>query len=442
MLRNTSQHRSRRRVVRTAGVIASVAVAALLASCAGSGPSSGASSDGVTLWGITSDQEEILDPSVADWNGANPDEQIEASYFEGEAYKTKIRTAIGADAGPTLIYNKGGGTLQSYVEAGKVIDLSEPLGDDLDRFLPFALEPVTIDGGVYAVPMKAVAPVVIYYNEKVMADAGVEPPQTWDELLDAVTALNEAGVAPFALAGAAKWPELMWLEYLADRIGGPDVFNAILAGETDAWSDPAIVESTEKIQDLVRAGGFAEGFASVTTDSSADAALLYTGKAAMLLQGTWVNSTFREQAPDFAADGLGYMSFPTVAGGVGDPANIVGNPTSYFSVSADATEEEQKVAIDYLKKGLWDEPFVDRLIEANQVPPLADIDDTIAELDDAEFGGLVYQMISDAPSFQMSWDQALPPAQAQEMLTNLDRLFNLQITPEEFSDAMNETLGS
>lgn len=441
MLRTSSSTlRPHRSVPRAVGVIAALSIATLLVSCSGSGASS--ASKGVTLWGITSDQEEIIDPSVADWNDANADDQISATYFEGEAYKTKIRTAIGADAGPSIIYNKGGGTLESYVDAGKVIDLTGPLGDDLDRFLPFALDPVTIDGGVYAVPMKAVAPVVIYVNEDVMDAAGVDAPETWDELLDAVAKLNKAGVAPFSLAGAAKWPELMWLEYLADRIGGPEVFNAILAGEKDAWSHPAIIEANEKIQELVEAGGFADGFASVTTDSSADAALLYTGKAAMLLQGTWVNNTFREQAPEFAEDGLGYLPFPTVEGGTGDPANIVGNPTSYFSVSADASKEEQAVAIDYLKSGLWDDAFVDRLVDANQVPPLAGIDDTIAELDDADFGGLVYEMISDAPNFQMSWDQALEPGQAQEMLTNLDRLFNLQITPEEFSDAMNATLSS
>ncbi|MEU1970774.1 extracellular solute-binding protein [Microbacterium sp. NPDC019599] len=437
MLRTSTSSRGARRAARAIAATAALGAAVLLASCASGG--GGGGSQAVALWGITSDQE-IIEPSVADWNTANPEQPIEASFFEGEAYKTKIRTAIGAGAGPTIIYNKGGGTLASYVDADKVIDLTEALGDDVDRFLPFALDPVTFDGAVYAVPMKAVAPVVIYYNEDVMDAAGVEPPRTWDELLDAVEDLRAAGVAPFALAGAAKWPELMWLEYLADRIGGPEVFNRILAGEDDAWSDPAILEANTMIQDLVRAGGFAEGFASVTTDSSADAALVYTGKAAMLLQGTWVNNTFREQAPDFAESSLGYLTFPTVEGGIGDPANIVGNPTSYFSISADASEAEQETAIDYLRTGLWNDTYVDRLIAANQVPPLAGIGDAIAEAPDAEFGALVYELISAAPSFQMSWDQALEPAQAQEMLTNLDRLFNLQITPKEFSDAMNETL--
>ena len=40
----------------------------------------------------------------------------------------------------------------------------------------------------------------------------------------------------------------------------------------------------------------------------------------------------------------------------------------------------------------------------------------------------------------MSWDQALPSAQAQELLTNLSQIFLLQITPEEFVEKMNATL--
>jgi raffinose/stachyose/melibiose transport system substrate-binding protein len=45
-----------------------------------------------------------------------------------------------------------------------------------------------------------------------------------------------------------------------------------------------------------------------------------------------------------------------------------------------------------------------------------------------------------APNFQLSWDQALDPKPAAELLTNLDRLFLKQITPQQFSDNMNKTI--
>ena len=57
------------------------------------------------------------------------------------------------------------------------------------------------------------------------------------------------------------------------------------------------------IQQLVDAGGFAEGFSSIATDSNADLALLFTGKAAMILQGSWAYANFKTSAADFVSAG-------------------------------------------------------------------------------------------------------------------------------------------
>ena len=50
--------------------------------------------------------------------------------------------------------------------------------------------------------------------------------------------------------------------------------------------------------------------------------------------------------------------------------------------------------------------------------------------------------MQNAPHFQLSWDQALPPQQATELLTNLSQVFLGQITPDQFVTAMNATLQS
>jgi len=194
------------------------------------------------------------------------------------------------------------------------------------------------------------------------------------------------------------------------------------------------------IQQLVSAGGFVDGFSSVTADSNADVALLYTGKAAMMLQGAWVYGTFQTQAADFVKSGLGYTTFPAVPGGKGDPADIVGNPSGYFSVSSAASKAQQKAAVSFLTKGVFDSGYIDRMIKKGQVPPIQNIDSKIASAG-SDFGTGVYNLTKAAPNFQMSWDQALPPAQATALLTNLDQLFNKQITPQQFSDNMNKTIG-
>ena len=258
-----------------------------------------------------------------------------------------------------------------------------------------------------------------------------------------VKTFNSKGIAPFSLAGASKWPELMWLEYLADRTGGPEAFQQVLAGKKDAWSNPAFKQSLQKIQQLVKANGFINGFQSITADANADIAAYYTGKAAMVLQGSWVYPNFKNDAKEFfAAGNVGYVNFPAVAGGKGDPANIVGNPANFWSVSSTSSSGTQKSAEAYLNKAVLDDKYVDTLLKGGAVPPIKGIEGKIAKLDDADYLGWVYKRAVDAPSFQLSWDQALPPAQAQALLTNLDQVFLGQMTPQGFVDAMNATIGS
>jgi len=55
----------------------------------------------------------------------------------------------------------------------------------------------------------------------------------------------------------------------------------------------------------------------------------------------------------------------------------------------------------------------------------------------AEFDTTIYNSVQSAPNFQYSWDQALPPAQATPMLSNLQQIFNLKETPAQFVAAMN-----
>ena len=62
--------------------------------------------------------------AVDRFNKANPNGQIAATTFQNDAYKTKIKTAIGAGQAPTIIWGWGGGSLRSYVAAGQVDDLT------------------------------------------------------------------------------------------------------------------------------------------------------------------------------------------------------------------------------------------------------------------------------------------------------------------------------
>ncbi|MCT2591721.1 extracellular solute-binding protein [Streptomyces sp. N2-109] len=426
---------------RSGMTLAAVMSVAVMTACGGSEPGEGSDAGAASAWALTGGSEDAFRASFDSWNNAHPDQKISSEWFANDAYKEKIRTAVGSGKSPTLIYSWAGGTLADYVRNDSVVDITDGTRDLVDRVLPSVAANGTVDGRTYAVPNTQSQPSVLYYNRKLLDDAGVEPPATWEELMAAVEKLKGDGVTPVALAGQSVWPELMWIQYLTDRIGGPEAFQRVLDGKPGAWSQPAITEAATRIKELVDAGAFGEGFASVNADAGADVALVHTGRAAMLLQGSWVYPTFRSDAPDFVSDGkLGHTAFPTLEGGTGDPSNIVGNPTNFWSVSADAPKKAREAAVGYLNEEVFSEEHIDALLDTGTVPPVEGLEEKISEADDADYLGFVYDMVRDAEHFQLSWDQALPPGQAQELLTNLSKLFLGKSTPKQFTKAMDATL--
>jgi len=422
---------------------------AALAACGSSGPGTsggGGTGGGASYWFLTgAPGEGIRQNTVNRFNKANPDSQIKATTFQNDAYKTKIKTAIGAGQAPTIIWGWGGGGLKSYVEAGQVEDLTSWFGENAavkDRLFPSSFGAATIDGKIYAMPAETVQPIVLFYDKRAFDKIKAQPPQSWNEIMALVPKFNAAGIAPFSLGGQSRWTNMMWLEFLFDRIGGTEVFQAVFEGEKDAWSNPKAIEALTKMQDLIKANGFIKGFSSITADSNADQALLYTGKAAMMLHGTWTYGGMKADGGDFVTGGnLGWMNFPPVEGGVGESTNTVGNPGQYLSISAKATAEEKETAKNFFKTAVLSEEEVTEWVESGAIPIVKGSEAKLAGSEDEEFLKFVYDTSANAKVFAQSWDQALSPTAAEKLLDNIAQLFQLSITPQQYATNMNQVIG-
>jgi raffinose/stachyose/melibiose transport system substrate-binding protein len=192
----------------------------------------------------------------------------------------------------------------------------------------------------------------------------------------------------------------------------------------------------------VKADGFVKGFSSITADSNADQALLYTGKAAMMLHGTWTYGSMKADGGDFVTSGkLGWMNFPVIEGGKGDPSNTVGNPGQYYSISSKASAEQKETAKKFFQSAVLDDAEVKAWVESGAVPIVKGADAQLASSPDAEFLKFVYDTSVNAKTFAQSWDQALSPTAAETLLDNIAKLFQLQITPQQWVDSMNGVIG-
>ena len=438
---------SRRNFLRFA--LAAPLAGSALAACGTAGPSTaggGAAGGGApSIWIISGQPGEgIRSNTVKRFNEANPDIKFDTATFQNDAYKTRIRTAVGANQAPTLIWGWGGGGLKTYVAANQVEDLTpwfQQNPDVKNRLFPSSFGAATVDGKIYAMPAETVQPIVLYYNKKVFDKVGVQPPQTYSDILDLVPKFNDAKIAPFSLGGQSRWTNMMWLEFYLMRLGGSDLFNRVMT-EKGAWSDPDAMKGLQMTQDLVKANGFVKGFSSITADSNAEQALLYTGKAAMMLHGSWSYGIQVANGGSFVpSGGLGWMNFPPIDGGKGEPGDTVGNPGQYLSISSKATDDQKNIAKNFFKTQVLSDAENKQWIDTGQVPIVVGTESQLSQSKDKDFLEFVYGIASKAKFFGQSWDQAASPTAAETLLDNIAKLFQLSISPQQFADNMNKVIG-
>ncbi|MDQ4137641.1 MAG: extracellular solute-binding protein, partial [Actinomycetota bacterium] len=246
----------------------SVTLALTAAGCAGGGGGGGGGSNAetTTLWRLQDNAEGPLKDAAARFNETSEVGKVEYSGVAQDQYYERLRTAMNSNQRPGMFFNHGSGSIAEFVEADLLVDLQEAFDANpelAEAFLPSMLETVEIDGGTYGVPIGGTQPVVLFYNKAVFEEVGVEPPTTWDEMLELIDTFKAEGIVPFSQPATQAWTLLMWWEYILDRVGGPEVFEKIAAGEWDeGWGDPAMLETTERIEDLVKRGAFGDNYAS------------------------------------------------------------------------------------------------------------------------------------------------------------------------------------
>lgn len=373
----------------------------------------------------------VLRDAADRFEQANPGYKVEDSHVLNEAYKTKLKVAFGAGEPPCVFESWGGGPLHEYVKAGQVVDLTPYLSKDpayRDRFMSTSWNAVTFDKKVYGVAAENASAAVVFYNKDLFKQYNLTPPKTWDELMHVVQVLNSHGVAPFALSNKNKWTGSMYYMYIADRLGGPSVFRkAVDRAPGGSFADPVFVEAGKYIQQLVKAGGFAQGYNGLDYDVGASRRLLYSGKAAMELMGGWEASTIQNENPAFYGK-LDFFPFPSMPGGKGDPRNVIGTVgDGFMSIS---TECKDPAAAFKLIQTMTDDKSMQGRVADKKIPPVKNISLT------DPFLKRLQELIAGAPNVQLWYDQELPPKLGELHKDTSQALFGLSVTPEAAAQQM------
>ncbi|WP_242965222.1 extracellular solute-binding protein [Petroclostridium xylanilyticum] len=388
----------------------------------------------IVFWHIqsTGNGPKIIQNSVDRFKAENPNVEVEVVPLQNDPFKTKLKVAMGAGNPPDIFPTWSGGPLYEYVKAGQVADLTDMMNKDnyKDYFLDGAISMVTFDNKIWGVPVENIAVAGIFYNKKIFEENGLSIPKTYNELVDIVKKLKAKGITPFALANKTKWTGSMYYMYLVDRIGGPDVFKKAATRTGGTFEDEAFVKAGQMVQELVKLGAFSDGYNGLDYDTGQSRTLMYSGKAAMELMGTWNIFTVKSENEKFYNENLDFFPFPAVEGGKGDPNNVVGTVgDNFYSISKKSKNPEDAFKVIQF---LIDEESVKERAADGKIPPIKGFKPENPLLQ------RVMGMLEKAPSVQLWYDQYLPPELGELHKDTCQALFGLSMTPEEVAKKMEE----
>jgi multiple sugar transport system substrate-binding protein len=183
----------------------------LLTACGGTGGVSASEATAargpITIWYSNNDQEIAWGKQAVDaWNAAHPDEQVSAQQIPaGKSSEEVIGAAITAGTEPCLIFNTSPASVPQFQKQAGLVALNDfPDAQSVieTRSGQRAAQYRSPDGKYYQLPWKA-NPVMIFYNKKAFAAAGIDannpPLRTHDEFLNTARRLVSSGAAKYAI---------------------------------------------------------------------------------------------------------------------------------------------------------------------------------------------------------------------------------------------------
>lgn len=179
---------------------------------------------------------------VAQWNEENPDIQVTATKFDGEAEEmlTKLKADVAASNAPCLAQLSYAEVPTMYSE-GMLENVTDEATQYVDDFSEGAVALMTVGGETVGLPQDT-GPLVYYYNATAFEELGLEVPSTSEELAAVATKSAESG--KYALAfepDEAKY----WLSGQAAAAGA-----TWFAAEDGKWKVDVEDAATKKVADF------------------------------------------------------------------------------------------------------------------------------------------------------------------------------------------------
>jgi alpha-glucoside transport system substrate-binding protein len=279
----------------------------------GTTPAGGQVSGSISIMGTWSGAEQASFQAVIDgFTEQNPD--VDVRYDSaGDELPTVLSTAVEGGNPPTIAAVAQPGLVQGYADDGAVkpIDFAEDVISE--NFAESVMQVGTFNDQLYGLMFKAANKSTVWYNVQAFEDAGVEPPETWEDFLTAAETLKASGIPAFSLGGAEGWTLTDLFENIYIRTAGPEMYDQLSRHEipwTDESVKTALTEMAKVVGDPDNIAGGTQGALQSDFATSVSNVFAESPKAAMVIEGDFVPGVV--ESPLQPQEGYDVFPFPSI----------------------------------------------------------------------------------------------------------------------------------
>lgn len=278
----------------------------------------------ITLWTQEGEAEgayAFVQSLAEAYMAQHPGLTIEVLNKDTEALREDFQTASLAGAAPDLLW-----TVNDHAGPFVVAQLIQPVDGlvDLSKYVPS----VSMMGKTWAVPISSGNHLMLLYNKDLVAN----PPKSTDELIKMAGGLKSKGIIPLVFNQTEPFWLVPWLGGFGGKVFADD-------GVTPSLNTKAMVDTLQFLYDLK----YKYDILPAESDYDGSDTLFKEGKAAMIINGDWSLSGYKEAL----GDKLGVARIPMVSATGMWPAPYTSG--KYFMIPAEVSGQKLDAVVDFIK---------------------------------------------------------------------------------------------
>ncbi len=311
----------------------------------------------MAIWSGT--EQESFQAVIDGFKEQNPD--VDVKYTSGgDQLATVLSTAVEGGNPPDIAAIAQPGLMSDFVKKGSLKPIDFVEDTVAENFGESIVETGSVDGQLYGLLYKAANKSTVWYNVPAFEDAGIEAPETWDDLLAAAGTLKDSGVPAYSIGGADGWTLTDLFENIYIRTAGPEKYDQLSRHEIP-WTDQSVKDALAEMAKFVgdadniaggKAGALQTDFPTSVTQVFAD-----PPKAAMVIEGDFVAGEIKEAEPETGFNVFDFPSIndspPMVVGGGDIVVMFKDNPAAKAFIEYLATPEAAEI---WAKRGGFSSP--------------------------------------------------------------------------------------